>query len=358
MTITDAHIHFRDTSLAQDVGNLMKASGISEWNVLSIPDGHVNGNPQCFLLKNKFPEETTVFATYDTAHLIDGIERTLVLPPGEQLDRLIAVGVHGVKIIDGKPTFYLRMREQGLSWHDGFFDDFFSAIEERGLPILWHVADPEEFWDPEKVPTWAVERGWAYTDGGFPSKENIYQEVEGVLTRHPDLKIIFPHFYFLSADLSRAARFLQDHPGVCLDLTPGIEMYHNFTATYDDSRRFFLEFQDRIIFGTDSMDGYYRDIETGKVRIELVRRWMETDDEFPAPDRQSLIHGVALPRSVLHKIYQRNFRSLLLANRSWSTDLAVEETVRLLAVAEAEGNEKAVRAFETVLDDLSLSGPN
>ena len=44
------------------------------------------------------------------------------------------------------------------------------------------------------------------------SKEELYAEVDEVLRRHPNLRVIFAHFYFLSADLPRAARFFDAHP--------------------------------------------------------------------------------------------------------------------------------------------------
>ena len=69
----------------------------------------------------------------------------------------------------------------------------------------------------------------------------MYAEVDHVLERHPGLRAIFAHFYFLSADLKRAGRFLDEHPNVCLDLTPGSEMYDNFTRNYDGEEGYFAE---------------------------------------------------------------------------------------------------------------------
>ena len=44
------------------------------------------------------------------------------------------------------------------------------------------------------------------------TKEELYSEVEQVLRQHPGLKVILAHFYFLSADLPRARRFMDEHP--------------------------------------------------------------------------------------------------------------------------------------------------
>jgi len=127
-----------------------------------------------------------------------------------------------------------------------------AELEALSMPVVWHVADPEEFWDEEKCPAWVKQSGWFYGDGTYPLKEALYSEVETVVSRHPNLKVILAHFFFLSADLPRAARFLDAHSNVCFDLTPGSEMFFNFMRDSNASREFFLKYQQRLIFGTDS----------------------------------------------------------------------------------------------------------
>jgi hypothetical protein len=68
------------------------------------------------------------------------------------------------------------------------YDSFFAMLEKQMVPVLYHVADPEEFWDPEKAPSWAKEHGWYYGDGSYPSKEQLYTEAESVLKKFPGLK--------------------------------------------------------------------------------------------------------------------------------------------------------------------------
>ena len=72
-----------------------------------------------------------------------------------------------------------------------------------------------------------------------------------VLERHPGLRVCFAHFFFLSAQLGRLADILERFPQVVTDLTPGIEMYENFSRTPEETRAFFERFHDRILYGTD-----------------------------------------------------------------------------------------------------------
>jgi predicted TIM-barrel fold metal-dependent hydrolase len=172
-----------------------------------------------------------------------------------------------------------------------------------------------------------------------------------VLQRHPRLKIIFAHFYFLSADLQRAAEFLDAHPSVCFDLTPGVEMYVNFARDVEAARGFFIQYQDRLVYGTDiGAAAVQRDPSQGLDwddslgRALIVRRFLETDGPFSAPegighdlgmDSQGF-HGIALPSEALEKIYHANFERLFgPAPASLDRGAALAELERVAAVLDA-----------------------
>jgi predicted TIM-barrel fold metal-dependent hydrolase len=75
------------------------------------------------------------------------------------------------------------------------------------------------------------------------------------------------------------------------------------------ARRFFLKYQDRVLFGTDTVPA--------KEAYRMYYRFLETDDEYFDPagghHRQGwwMIYGVFLPREVLEKIYTKNAERLL-----------------------------------------------
>ncbi len=161
---------------------------------------------------------------------------------------LKAQGFDGLKLIEGKPQVRKLLP---LPLDGPEYAGLWAALESEQFPVVFHVADPDEFWDAERCPDWARSGGWDYSDGSYPSKEDLYTEVDHILARHPNLKITFAHFYFLSTDLARAARFLDAHPGVCFDLAPHIGMYHDFSRDPQAARDFFLRYSDRILYGTD-----------------------------------------------------------------------------------------------------------
>jgi predicted TIM-barrel fold metal-dependent hydrolase len=224
---------------------------------------------------------------------------------------------------------------------DAYYADYWAHVEALDLPIVWHVADPEEFWDIKTLPAWARDRGWGYGPDDV-TKGQLYAEVNAVLARHPRLRITFAHFYFLSADLGQARRFLDTHPRVCLDLTPGIEMLYNLSRDPDTSRDFFIDYADRVIFGTDIASR--NTVDEGRFRAGLVYRWLETQDTFRVPSEadfllgqpdDGVIRGMALPDDVLERIYQTNFTRLVGGPpRELNVSRAVSLCTRIGAIAQ------------------------
>jgi predicted TIM-barrel fold metal-dependent hydrolase len=335
--IVDCHTHLRDIAHAEHFIQIMEAAETTRMNILGTmrPEAG-SGIPQALCIKALHPDKFYVFGGLNHAtYLSQGKAQAPTL--AEQVDILINLGTDGIKMIEGKPTSRRRLP---IPFDSDYYADYFARVQERGFPILWHVIDPEEFWDPEKIPNWAKEHGWGY-DQTDVQKETLYAEVETVLNRHPNLKIIFAHFYFLSADLPRAARFLQSHPNAYLDLAPGIEMYYNFAKDPEATRDFFQEHQDRIFYGTDIISD--RTIEKASSRAQIVKRFLQTRDTFttqPKTDpllgdpEEGIIRGIALPHQVLAKIFYQNFEGLAGQHpRPLNMELAISECERIAAIA-------------------------
>lgn len=337
--IIDCHVHMGGSETEDRMLAVRHVTGIDKMALVSIQDPAAgSGLPQSLYMKARHPAEFFVFAGLNHARKLS--ENAANAPDlVEQVDGFVAMGCDGIKMIEGKPTSRQRM---DIPVTDPYFADYWARVEEAGLPIVWHVNDPEEFWDPQRIPGWAKERDWGYGPGDA-QKEELYAEVDEVLARHPALKIIFAHFYFLSADLQRAGRFLDEHPCVHFDLAPGIEMLYNISHNPEAGREFFIRYADRIIFGTD-LSSRLTD-EEARIRAGIVFRWLETGDTFRLPDEadfllgppeDGVVRGMALPDDVLARIYRENF--IRLAGPEpvpLNVEAAVEECRRLAAIAEA-----------------------
>ncbi len=195
-----------------------------------------------------------------------------------QLKKGLTQGFDGVKLLEGHPALRKHL---GFGLDAPIYDKFFDYLEEQELPIMLHDADPEDSWDIRKVSPYALEHGRFYGGEGFLSKDEHYAEVERRLAKNPRLQLCLAHFFFLSADLDRAADFLDRHPTVRFDVTPGKEMFRNFSQNPAKARAFFEQYRHRILFGTD-VNNSRLDIQRyfGEV-YDLVLKSLFGTEEFP-----------------------------------------------------------------------------
>ena len=114
------------------------------------------------------------------------------MPAGMELDtqyrELMDLGFDGIKLLETKAE---EQKKFGLFVDDERFEPFFAQCERDGTHIVWHVADPDSFWDLKRIHPRHLAKGWYYGEGDFMAWEQIYEMVFRVLERHPKLKISF-----------------------------------------------------------------------------------------------------------------------------------------------------------------------
>jgi len=376
--VIDGHIHFTDPDQMGNILSIANTVPMAQVNLLSTPrPGGINQNPAVMSAKLRQPQMVYIsggldyaqvlgegwsqidpmalFRNPDAATLQALADQWSDVDPaamsenlGQQIRAFRAIGFDGLKLIESKPT---SRKVLPLPLDAPHYEGMWAALEDLEMPVIWHVADPEEFWDEDQAPDWAKQHGWFYGDGTFPTKEALYTEVDNVLARHPGLQVVFAHFYFLSADLARAGHFLDTNPNVCLDLTPGNEMITNFTRNFDAARDFFVAYQDRLVYGTDIATRGL-DTQAGMARALgtawAVRMYLETTGTFAAPgvlahwrvpDLQGF-RGFGLRDDLLAKIYCTNFQRLYGSEPAeLDRTAALEELARMASVLDTAGGD-------------------
>jgi len=339
--VFDCHTHIMHGPEGIQNAMVIKELFNFEWmNVLSIPTWDFAQNLKMMVFKNQFPEKSYIFGGL--------IHNKEVLDAGydyaTQAKNLIALGFDGMKMLEGKPEIRKELQKP---LDDPSFDEYYKFLEEEEVPLLIHVADPEEFWDRETVPEWAYNNGWFWGDGTYTSKEDLYREVDGFLTKFPKIHGIFAHFYFLSADLEKAAAFLDKWENVSIDLTPGTEMFVNLSKNPEKAKEFFLKYQDRILFGTDNFDpGTEEELDIMTKIVSIMRQFLETDDTFQVWDLT--FKGIKLDREVLEKIYYKNFFKYVKAEpKELNLEAAVKESKLTIELA------KKVLAKDSKMEEMN-----
>ena len=183
---------------------------------------------------------------------------------------------------------------------------------ELGFPVLIHVADPVAFFDPidqtnERWEEIGANPDWAFTSPPFPPFMHIMSCFKNLVSRHSSTIFIGAHVGCYGENLGWVGQMLDDCPNYYIDFSARLGELGRQPYT---ARKFFIQYQDRILFGTDAspdLDSY-----------RLFYRFLETDDEYfnyntsevPGQGRW-YVHGMYLPDDVLKKIYRENALKVL-----------------------------------------------
>ncbi|MCX7016201.1 MAG: amidohydrolase family protein [Candidatus Sumerlaeota bacterium] len=321
--LTDIHVHVQSPEPVGTITDGMDAGGCARLGLIGLsPSSGAMLNDCLRRYKKAHPDRFYLFPRLDYGQGFwedpKGADtKALAARLSEQPARLKAQGFDGIKMIESKPTSRRRL-PWGLD--SDVYEPFFANAEKVGIPLLWHVGDPPQFWDANQIHEFARKKGWLYDKPTDPSLEQVRAEAENVLKRHPQLHVIFAHFYFLSTDFPRARAMFQRYPHVFFDTTPGAIMFIDFLPKIDEARDFFLEWGHRIVFGTDMHDvGFARGREAGGGRMHRwTRAYYGTSElmprEFPGGDRipeGQFFRGMNLPKTALRKLFQETVERMM-----------------------------------------------
>ena len=234
----------------------------------------------------------------------------------------VAAGAAGVK---AWKLLGLRARDPRgrlVAVDDPRLDALWATAGELGIPVAIHVADPVAFFDPldrfnERWEELHAHPDWHFHPTrpseqaeapGFPPFDEIMQQLEHVLARHPGTTFVGAHVGCAAEDLGWVARMLETHPNFNVDIAARIG---ELGRQPYGARDFFLRYQDRIVFGTD--------VPADVRSYRLHYRFLETRDEYFSYDLGDvpgqgrwMIYGLDLPDDVLRKVYRDNAYRLIL----------------------------------------------
>lgn len=322
--VIDVHTHFREKfrGTADELDAWVKLMDRNQVAVCVSLDGLAGEliDEHAKLLWTKHEDRFAIFANIDwrgSGKMDDPASWDCLRPDfGRRTARELVdakrKGVCGVKIFKGFGLSYKDADGSLLKIDDPRWDEIWQACGELGLPVLIHVGDPAAFFQPIDATNERWEElhrrpDWSFYGPQFPKRDELFAAFNRVLTRHPKTTFISAHVASNAEDLAAVGQWLDTYPNLYLDIASRIAELGRqpFTA-----RRFFLKYQDRILFGTDG--------PWPEERERLYWRFLETEDEyFPYSEKpfppQGLwnIYGLSLPDEVLRKIYSENAQRLI-----------------------------------------------
>jgi hypothetical protein len=161
---------------------------------------------------------------------------------------------------------------------------------------------------------------WHFGRPGFSSHDTLLDQRNRVLERHPDTTFIGAHLGNYPEDLSYVDQCLRRYPNLNVDTSARIGEIGRHPAT--ESRAFFLEHQDRILFGIDlvlrSATGSAGEPDLARIKRAYDLHWpfFETDAQqieypgYPVQGRWK-VDAIGLPEGVLEKLYVGNAKRLI-----------------------------------------------
>lgn len=220
-------------------------------------------------------------------------------------------GAKGLKFHKSLGLSYRDKAGKLLTIDDPKLDPIWALCGEMDKPVMIHTADPAAFFTPldrynERWHELNSHPNWLFHGEKFPSREELLAQRNRAIAKHPKTTFIGAHFGNNPEDLETVGKWLDKYPNFHVDIDARISELGRQPYS---ARKFFIKYQDRILFGTDT---------TPKAEAyRLYYRFLESDDEYfdtaQSHHRQGfwMIYGIFLPKPVLEKIYYANAVKLL-----------------------------------------------
>ncbi len=311
--VIDIHGHYGivmredtpDSRLESAVG-FMKKYGIRRAGNL---DGH-NGEIQERVIKKSKPFGD-FFITFASIDVTKADDENFDAYVKETLKRSKENGVQGIKCWKSFGLVHKDRNGKYLRPDDPRYTVLWETAAELGLPVLIHIADPVAFFKPadrfnERIEELSAHPDWAFTKPGMYTFNELMEMQESLLERNPETTFVIAHCGSCSENLSYVSASLDRYPNMNVDIAARISELGRQPYT---SRKFFAEYRDRILFGTDAgpfwgiYPSYYRFLETWDEYFSY------SDGDKPGQGRW-MIYGIGLEDDILKKIYYENAKRL------------------------------------------------
>jgi predicted TIM-barrel fold metal-dependent hydrolase len=234
-----------------------------------------------------------------------------------ELERDFRAGAAGLKIAKNLGLEIKNKDGSYIQADDPRFDAVWETCARHQKPVMIHISDsygrflpigPEN--ERYEAGLWRSSPEGNYYKTGHPSHELIEKARENMHARHPKTRFVNAHVAMLYYDMDKVTALLDKYRNADVEISATVQDLGRAPLFV---RKFFLKYQDRILFGTDGNPG--RGVEEFWVPHF---RFLETYDEHfdhPAQLRGPLgaplhgrwrISGIGLPDEVLRKVYYAN----------------------------------------------------
>lgn len=260
------------------------------------------------MLEKAYPDRYLTFGTIDfnKRHEEDFAEEAITKLEAD----VKTMGIAGVGETHDKGAgvfgHALRPNRRGpVHINDDRFMPLWRAAARLKLPVLLHISEPVgNYVRPEEHPNarWGrVSRKYNLWGTSVLPHEEMMERRNSLMDEIPDLVIIGAHMGSLEADLEELGRTFDKYPNFYVEIG---QRHIWFGQQPNLARKFFIKYQDRILFGQDGTK------TVAEYRLHF--RFLETDDDLIIFSRnRPPVYGLNLPDEVLRKVYYSNAAKLM-----------------------------------------------
>ncbi|ASV29189.1 amidohydrolase family protein [Maribacter cobaltidurans] len=237
----------------------------------------------------------------------------------ESIQRALEMGAVGVKVWKNIGMTLKDSNNRFVMIDHPTFEPVFKFLEDNDIVVLGHNGEPKNCWLPFDQMTVESDRSYfmkhpeyhMYLHPEVPDYEAQLSARDRLLKRHPKLRFVGLHLASLEWDVNEIAAWLDRFPLAMVDLAERIvHVQHQTVSAWQKVHDFFIEYQDRIIYGTDFI---WAETHTKLELKEYLDERYQSDWNYFAghgtmkvPEVDGSFRGLGLPSTVLDKIFNSN----------------------------------------------------
>ena len=292
--IVDVHVHIGGTTVVAEYLTLMETVKQQYGSNLAYIIGLTSGRNEPLAALTEAGKNRFLFATNNVSPIKDYVDTS------SEIIEYVKNGFVGCKFWFGAPYRRLKEGEAGITKiDDPRLAPFFAKLEKANvLMSSLHTADPNGPFDNRQV--WMSDPVYYW--------EQI-RAFENVVAKYPNLTIVAAHGAWLvcqDAQLDYLRYMFSTYPNLYVDISATFQYLP--LNNYENTRSFFIEFQDRLLFGSDFGGRVTNKAEAFASNFAIL----ETDQMVPGDitgvitGNGLVMKGLNLPKEVLEKIYYKN----------------------------------------------------
>jgi len=307
----DAHLHIRYNG-----PEFLAQAKADNFFVIPILVDHGNIPIQKNFIEQQKKHHAEQFQYITTFHIKgwdepDWQEKTLAFIKSE-----FENGAIGVKVWKNIGMVFKDKDSNFVMIDDSKFDPIFDYIESQNKTLTGHIGEPRDCWLPlEEMLAGSNKRYYRshpeyhmYKHPEYPSYEDQINSYSRMLEKHPNLRYVGCHLGSIEWSMKELAEMLDRFPKMAVDLAARVDDIQ--IQDTDEVRDFFINYQDRILYGTDlDIDEHHNPVDYAK---RMHEKWLtdwtyfSTDSALTIRGRNNPVNGLNLPPKILKKIYWEN----------------------------------------------------